>query len=75
MIYKVQSIIEVRSRSIQEQLSKLTTFTQEIFSGIRVVKAYVKEEQIQQKFNVETEIYKEKSMYSAQVDAMIFFQR
>lgn len=72
MIYKVQSIIEIRSRVIQEQLSKLTTFTQEIFSGIRVVKAYVKEEQIQSRFSSEVEVYKERSMHSAQVDALFF---
>lgn len=72
MIYKVQSVIEIRSRFIQEQLSKLTTFTQEIFSGIRVVKAYVKEEQIQSRFATEVEVYKERSMHSAQVDALFF---
>lgn len=70
MIYKVQSIIEARSRVIQEQLARLSTFTQEIFSGIKVVKAYVKEDDIQEKFKGEAETYKEKVMESAKVDAL-----
>lgn len=72
MIYLVQSIIEKRSRKIQEQLAKLNTFTQEIYSGIRVVKAYVKEKEIQQRFEKETEIYKMRTLHSAKVDAVFF---
>ena len=72
LIYYVQSIIQKRSELIQEQLSHLTTFTQEIFSGMRVIKAYVKEEESSQKFGEESDIYKEKSMNLARLDAMFF---
>ena len=39
-IYVLSRIINKRSRIVQEYLSKLTTFTQEFFSGINVIKAY-----------------------------------
>lgn len=72
MIYVVQSIIQKRSKAIQEQLATLNTFTQEMFSGIRVVKAYVKEAQAERKFEQETQIYKERSMYAAKIDAIFY---
>ena len=71
-IYYVESIIQKRSERIQRQLSLLTTFAQEIYSGIRVLKAYVKEEPTAQKFAEESEIYKGKSMHLAAVDALFF---
>lgn len=72
LIYYVESIIQNRSEKIQRQLSKLTTFTQEIFSGIRVVKAYVKERESAEKFAEECEDFKEKSLHLAKVDATFF---
>ena len=72
LIYYVQSIILKRSEKIQQQLSVMTTFTQETFSGIRVIKAYVKELATGRKFGEETEIYKQKSLSLARVDAAFF---
>lgn len=72
MVYWVETIIEKRSRAVQEQIAKLNTFTQEVYSGIRVVKAYGKEAQIRKRFEVETEIYREKTLYSAKVDAVFY---
>ncbi|RMG27153.1 MAG: ABC transporter ATP-binding protein [Bacteroidetes bacterium] len=72
LIYYVESIIQNRSERIQRQLSRLTTFAQEIFSGIRVVKAYVKEEESAQKFEEESEVYKQKSLHLARVDAIFY---
>ena len=42
-IYYVNSIIERKSDQLQKQLSSLTTYVQEAFSGIRVLKSYVRE--------------------------------
>lgn len=42
LIYKVANLINVRSMKVQEQLSDLSTFAQETFSGNRVIKAYHK---------------------------------
>ncbi len=72
LIYYVESIIQRRSERIQAQLSLLTTFAQEIYSGIRVLKAYVKEEPTAEKFATESEVYKKKSMHLAAVDALFF---
>jgi len=40
IIYKLSKEIHKRSTIVQEYLSKLSTFTQESFSGISVIKAY-----------------------------------
>lgn len=46
-IFKLSSEINVRSTIFQQYLSKVSSFSQEIFSGIRVIKAYSLEEQHQ----------------------------
>ena len=46
-IFKLSQEINVRSTVFQEYLSKISSFTQEIFSGIRVIKAYSLEDQYQ----------------------------
>ena len=42
LVYRVANLIHTRSRKVQEQLSELSTFAQESFSGTRVIKAYHK---------------------------------
>ena len=71
-IYYVSNIIHTRSTFIQQQLSKLTSVAQEVFSGIRVVKSYVRERQQVNYFAAESEKYKEMSMDLAKVDAWFF---
>lgn len=71
-IYKVESVIEGRTSRLQAQLSILNTFVQEMYSGIRVIKAYVKEPESEKKFEQEAEVYKERAMHLAKVDAMFF---
>lgn len=71
-IYYVSNIIHTRSTFIQQQLSKLTSIAQEVFSGIRVVKSYVREEQQVRYFAEESDKYKEMSMDLAKVDAWFF---
>ena len=39
LIFKLSKHINIKSKSVQESLSKLTTFTQESFSGISVIKS------------------------------------
>lgn len=46
-IFKLSSEINVRSTIFQQYLSKVSSFSQEIFSGIRVIKAYSLEKQHQ----------------------------
>jgi len=71
-IYYVHTIINKRSEKIQEQLSSMSSFVQESFSGIRVVKAYVREDDIRKKFNQESEDYKTHSMSLVQVQALFY---
>ncbi len=69
-IYYVSRIINKKSELIQEQLSKLTSISQEVYSGIRVVKSYVKSNQFGSFFDEESEIFKQKSLDLARVNAL-----
>lgn len=71
-IYRVNNRINQRSDAIQNQLSALTSFVQEAFSGIRVIKAFAAEKANQQSFEKETEVYREKQMSLAKVEAYFF---
>ncbi len=71
-IYYVNSIIERKSDQIQKQLSGLTTFVQEAFSGIRVLKSYVREQDSVDRFTKESNDYKQKSVDLAFVDSLFF---
>ena len=71
-IYYVHTIINQRSEKIQEQLSSMSSFVQETFSGIRVIKAYVREDDIRKKFNQESEDNKTHSMSIVQIQALFY---
>ncbi|TXF88333.1 ABC transporter ATP-binding protein [Neolewinella aurantiaca] len=71
-IYYVSNIIHTRSTFIQQQLSKLTSTAQEVFSGVRVVKSYVREKQQVDYFAKESDQYKNMSMDLAKIDAWFF---
>lgn len=68
-IYYVSSVINKRSTVIQVQLAKLNTIAQEVFSGIRILKSYNKEENFRKFFSDETDTYLENSMSLARVNA------
>jgi len=69
-IYFVSNIINKRSTEIQESLSGLSTFVQEAFSGIRVIKAFVREEEMVNTFAEESNAYKDRSLKLAFVQAL-----
>ena len=71
-IYLVNNIINKRSEEIQESLSDLSTHVQEAFSGIRVLKAFVREMDSSRKFTIASEEYKEKSLKLTFVNALFF---
>jgi len=71
-IYYVSNIINKQSEVVQEQQSTLTTFVQEAFSGIRVLKSFVREEQSAADFEVENTNYKKKSIRLATINALFF---
>ncbi|MBG6128776.1 ATP-binding cassette subfamily B protein [Aquimarina sp. EL_43] len=71
-IYKLSVAIHKRSTVVQEFLSKLTTFTQESFSGISVIKAYGLESPTQKSFTELSDKSKDKNLDLAKVQALFF---
>jgi len=71
-IYLVSRVINRRSEIIQKELANLTSISQEVYSGIRIIKSYAKEKQFSKFFDKETDRYKEKSMDLAKVQALFF---
>ncbi|GAB5523495.1 MAG: ABC transporter ATP-binding protein [Roseivirga sp.] len=71
-IYFVNNIINKRSEEIQRSLSNLSTFVQEAFSGIRVIKSFVRERDSARTFLKESEDYKHKSLKLIFVNALFF---
>lgn len=71
-IYFVNTVINDRSEKIQEQLSKLSSFVQERFSGIRVIKSYVREDHTRAVFAAESDGYKSNAMGLVKVQALFY---
>lgn len=71
-IYYVNNMINERSEKIQKSLSGLSTFVQEAFSGIRVLKAFVREEDSSKEFALASDDYKQKSIRLTKVEALFF---
>lgn len=71
-IYIVSNIINKKSAIIQKQLSVINSTAQEVYSGIRVIKSYVKENQFVQYFTNESNDFKAKSLKLARVNALFF---
>jgi ATP-binding cassette, subfamily B, multidrug efflux pump len=71
-VYFVNNIIEKKSEEIQESQSKLSTFVQEAFSGIRVLKSFNREQESISKFQVESDVYKKESLKLTRVQALLF---
>ncbi len=70
LIYKVSSRMNALSTEVQKEQSLMSTLAQETFSGIRVVKAYSRENEIHGKFNVSAENYKKKTMRLVMINAL-----
>jgi ATP-binding cassette subfamily B protein len=71
-IYYVNNLIEQYSIEIQKGLSGMSTFVQEAFSGIRVIKSFVREADSAHQFAQKSDDYKDKSMKRGVVDALFF---
>ena len=72
VIYKISVLIHNKSTIVQEFLSKLTTFTQESFSGVKIIKAYNIENSINKKLEKIASSSREKNMSLAKVQALFF---
>ena len=71
VVYILGKRIHQRFTLIQEKFSELTTFVQENFSGIRVIKSYVREESEKEKYANQSRDYLNKNMSLVRVQAMI----
>jgi ATP-binding cassette subfamily B protein len=69
-IFKISSEINKRSTIFQQYLSKVSSFTQEIFSGIRVIKAYSLEQQHQNNMIALSDESKSKSLSLGKIQAL-----
>jgi len=69
-IFKLSSEINKRSTTFQQYLSKVSSFSQEIFSGIRVIKAYSLENQHQNNMVALADESKRKSLDLAKVQSL-----
>ncbi|MCI0921416.1 ABC transporter ATP-binding protein [Sphingobacterium rhinopitheci] len=72
LILIVNKTINQRSTKIQAQLSKLSSFVQETFSGIRVIKTYSREEDKMNEFEKESNNYRNTSLSLVKVQAIFF---
>jgi ATP-binding cassette subfamily B protein len=70
IIFKLSVEINTRSTIFQQYLSKISSFTQEVFSGIRVIKAYSLEKQNQQNIISLANESKAKSLKLARVQSL-----
>lgn len=71
-IYKVNQLILSRSSAIQKQLGRLTSFSQEAYSGIRVIKSYGLEKAFSNSFQSELNQFRGKALDLVKVDALYF---
>jgi ATP-binding cassette subfamily B protein len=71
-IFILSKVIHKRSTVVQEYLSKLTTFNQEFFSGINVVKSYGIEASIIEDFDKIANKSKEKNIHLHKANALFF---
>lgn len=72
LILFINKIINQRSTRIQAQLSKLSSFVQETFSGIRVIKTYVQEQNKIDEFVKESNTYRKSALDLVRVQAIFF---
>ena len=72
IIYKLSKAINIKSTAVQVTLSDLSTFTQESFSGITIIKSYGIQNKIEEDFKELTTTSKEKNVSLARVQAWFF---
>tara|TARA_B000000477_G_scaffold120011_1_gene121004 strand:- start:646 stop:2403 length:1758 start_codon:yes stop_codon:yes gene_type:complete len=71
-IYKLSRIINIKSKIVQESLSNLSSFSQEIFTGIKIVKSYSMQDSTSDKFEEISQVNKENQVSLAKMQALFF---
>ena len=73
IIYNISKTINIKSKIVQEYLSKLSTFSQETFSGISVIKSYVVEDQKHVAFEKLSDESRKKQIDLSKIQALFSF--
>lgn len=71
-VYKVSGIVGVKSKLLQQSQSAISSFVQDSFSGIRVIKFFNKEKYTQQKYNEKVKDYQNKALDLAKYENFFF---
>ncbi|GBD88959.1 putative multidrug resistance ABC transporter ATP-binding/permease protein YheI [bacterium BMS3Abin03] len=71
LVYKVGKLIHEKFTVIQEKFSQLTTMVHENFSGIRIIKSYVREESEMKRYAIESKDYLKKKMNLVRIQAFL----
>lgn len=71
-IFYISKVIHQKSERVQLQLSKLSTFSQETFSGIRIIKSFTNEKSNSEYFEAETKNYLKENVSLARTNALFF---
>ncbi|MEE2605101.1 MAG: ABC transporter ATP-binding protein [Bacteroidota bacterium] len=72
LIFKLSKHINIKSKSVQESLSKLTTFSQESFSGISVIKSNTIEDVVINQMSEYSDDTKQKNIDLAKFQSWFF---
>lgn len=72
LLLYINRVINRRSERIQRQLSTLSSFVQESFSGIRVIKSYNREDRQMETFENESDHYKNVNLALVRIEAIFF---
>ena len=71
-VYKVNGIVGKKSKLVQESQSAISTFVQDSFSGIRVVKFFNKEKYVQDKYDEKIKSYQNRSVDLAKYENFFY---
>ena len=71
-VYFVSNNINKRSERVQEQLSQITTISQETFSGIKIIKSFRNEQNTWKVFLDSLRVYTHKQMQLVKIEAIFF---
>jgi ATP-binding cassette subfamily B protein len=71
-IYYVSDLIHKKSEEIQQQLAVLNNTAQEVYAGIRVVKAYTQENSMLGFFTSQSQQYNQQSVSLARINALFY---
>jgi ATP-binding cassette subfamily B protein len=71
-IFRINKEILLRSSSIQQQLGTLSSAAQEMFSGIRLIRACGLEALFRRQFDAELDEFRRRSMRMSRIDALFF---